>query len=109
MLAALRAYTRSGGRVLYLCGNGLYWVTSLDAERPCGVVQRFGMRLTRLRRISQRHHPARVRYRFDQDILPLAVKLGREQANSRDIPPRPAERGHQSGRHHVFSCADDRY
>ncbi|HWF50464.1 MAG TPA: N,N-dimethylformamidase beta subunit family domain-containing protein [Solirubrobacteraceae bacterium] len=33
MLGALRDYTRSGGRVLYLGGNGLYWVTSIDAER----------------------------------------------------------------------------
>ena len=33
MLRALRDYTRTGGRVLYLGGNGLYWVTSLDPER----------------------------------------------------------------------------
>jgi N,N-dimethylformamidase len=34
MMAALRRYVRSGGRVLYLGGNGLYWVTSFDPERP---------------------------------------------------------------------------
>jgi len=34
MLDALATYLRSGGRVLYLAGNGLFWVTSLDAERP---------------------------------------------------------------------------
>lgn len=34
MLAGLRAYLDSGGRVLYLGGNGLYWVTSVDPERP---------------------------------------------------------------------------
>ena len=34
MLAGLRDYTHSGGRVLYLGGNGLYWVTSIDRERP---------------------------------------------------------------------------
>jgi N,N-dimethylformamidase len=34
MLDALHRYVRAGGRVLYLGGNGLYWVTSLDAQRP---------------------------------------------------------------------------
>lgn len=34
VLDALATYLRAGGRVLYLAGNGLFWVTSLDAERP---------------------------------------------------------------------------
>ncbi len=34
MLEAVSRYTRDGGRVLYLGGNGLYWVTSIDSERP---------------------------------------------------------------------------
>ena len=34
MLAALEAYLEGGGRLLYLGGNGFYWVTSVDAERP---------------------------------------------------------------------------
>jgi N,N-dimethylformamidase len=34
MLSALRAYVDAGGRVLYLGGNGLYWVTSLNSELP---------------------------------------------------------------------------
>jgi N,N-dimethylformamidase len=34
MLGALRQFVRQGGRVLYLGGNGLYWVTSFDPERP---------------------------------------------------------------------------
>lgn len=34
MVDALSQYTRDGGRVLYLGGNGLYWVTSIDADRP---------------------------------------------------------------------------
>jgi N,N-dimethylformamidase len=34
MMAALVAYLDNGGRVMYLGGNGLYWVTSIDPERP---------------------------------------------------------------------------
>ena len=34
MLDAVDAYAAAGGRVLYLGGNGLYWVTSIDRERP---------------------------------------------------------------------------
>jgi N,N-dimethylformamidase len=34
MLAGLTAYLADGGRVMYLGGNGLYWVTSIDPERP---------------------------------------------------------------------------
>lgn len=34
MLNALESYLSTGGRVMYLGGNGLYWVTSLDPERP---------------------------------------------------------------------------
>jgi N,N-dimethylformamidase len=34
MLDALEAYLDSGGRLMYLGGNGFYWVTSIDPERP---------------------------------------------------------------------------
>jgi N,N-dimethylformamidase len=34
MLDALEEYLRQGGRLMYLGGNGLYWVTSLDPQRP---------------------------------------------------------------------------
>jgi N,N-dimethylformamidase len=34
MLDALEAFLLSGGRVAYLGGNGLYWVTTLDRARP---------------------------------------------------------------------------
>jgi N,N-dimethylformamidase len=34
MMRALKAYVRDGGRLMYLGGNGLYWVTSIDEERP---------------------------------------------------------------------------
>jgi N,N-dimethylformamidase len=34
MRSALDAYLRGGGRVMYLGGNGLWWVTSIDPERP---------------------------------------------------------------------------
>lgn len=34
MLDGLEGYLRQGGRLMYLGGNGFYWVTSVDAERP---------------------------------------------------------------------------
>ena len=34
MLDALEGYLNRGGRLMYLGGNGFYWVTSFDAERP---------------------------------------------------------------------------
>ena len=34
MLDALEATSSSGGRLMYLGGNGFYWVTSIDPERP---------------------------------------------------------------------------
>ena len=34
MLDALDRYLDAGGRVMYLGGNGFYWVTGVDPERP---------------------------------------------------------------------------
>jgi N,N-dimethylformamidase len=34
MLDALEGYLAGGGRLMYLGGNGFYWVTSVDPERP---------------------------------------------------------------------------
>lgn len=34
MLEALEAYLNGGGRFMYLGGNGLYWITSVDPARP---------------------------------------------------------------------------
>ena len=34
MLDALESYLGDGGRVMYLGGNGFYWVTSFDPQRP---------------------------------------------------------------------------
>ncbi|GAA1845415.1 N,N-dimethylformamidase beta subunit family domain-containing protein [Actinomadura bangladeshensis] len=34
MLDAVQAYLRAGGRVMYLGGNGFYWVTSYSPEEP---------------------------------------------------------------------------
>ncbi len=44
MLAALEAYLDGGGRLMYLGGNGLYWVTAVDAARPHVVEVRRGQR-----------------------------------------------------------------
>ena len=43
MLDAMSAYQSRGGRLIYLGGNGFYWVTSFDPERPHLIeVRRFG-------------------------------------------------------------------
>ncbi len=34
MLDALESYLDAGGRIMYLGGNGFYWVTGVDPERP---------------------------------------------------------------------------
>ncbi|MBS1677732.1 MAG: N,N-dimethylformamidase [Actinobacteria bacterium] len=48
MLDALRAYLDSGGRVMYLGGNGFYWVTSVAAEAPHLIEVRRGYAGTRV-------------------------------------------------------------
>ncbi|MDX6513017.1 MAG: hypothetical protein QOE36_2521, partial [Gaiellaceae bacterium] len=47
MLDALEAYLDQGGRMLYLGGNGFYWVTSIDPQRPHMVEVRRGISGTR--------------------------------------------------------------
>jgi N,N-dimethylformamidase len=47
MLAALRQYLETGGRVMYLGGNGFYWVTSIDPQRPYVAEVRRGINGTR--------------------------------------------------------------
>jgi N,N-dimethylformamidase len=47
MLAALRQYLETGGRVMYLGGNGFYWVTSIDPQRPYLAEVRRGINGTR--------------------------------------------------------------
>lgn len=43
MLKAMSSYLANGGRMMYLGGNGLYWVTSFDPERPHVVeIRRWG-------------------------------------------------------------------
>ena len=43
MLNALEAYLASGGRLMYMGGNGFYWVTSFDSEHPHVIeVRRWG-------------------------------------------------------------------
>lgn len=47
MLDALEQYRDSGGRIMYLGGNGFYWVTSFDPQRPHIVEVRRGYGGTR--------------------------------------------------------------
>lgn len=43
MLDALEAWLDAGGRLMYLGGNGFYWVTSIDPEHPHVVEVRRGV------------------------------------------------------------------
>jgi N,N-dimethylformamidase len=47
MLDALEQFLEGGGRVMYLSGNGLYWVTSVDPLRPHLIEVRRGHNGTR--------------------------------------------------------------
>lgn len=47
MLDALRDYLQAGGRLMYLGGNGFYWVTDVDPDRPHLVEIRRGINGTR--------------------------------------------------------------
>ncbi len=42
MLDALEAYRDTGGRIMYLGGNGFYWVTSIDPDAPHRIEVRRG-------------------------------------------------------------------
>lgn len=42
MLDAIEKYLGEGGRLMYLGGNGFYWVTSFDRERPHAIEVRRG-------------------------------------------------------------------
>ena len=43
MLDALEAYLADGGRLMYLGGNGFYWATAFDPERPHVIEVRRGI------------------------------------------------------------------
>jgi N,N-dimethylformamidase len=47
MMTALQTYLNSGGRMMYLGGNGFYWVTAVDRERPHVIEVRRGNASTR--------------------------------------------------------------
>ena len=47
MLDALEGYLAGGGRLMYLGGNGFYWVTAMDAAQPHLVEVRRGLNGTR--------------------------------------------------------------
>jgi N,N-dimethylformamidase len=47
MQTAVRQYLDTGGRLMYLGGNGFYWVTSIDAQRPHVIELRRGTTGTR--------------------------------------------------------------
>ncbi len=47
MLTALKGYLEAGGRLMYLGGNGFYWVTTLGEDRPHVMEIRRGVTGTR--------------------------------------------------------------
>jgi N,N-dimethylformamidase len=48
MLDAVEAFLANGGRLMYLGGNGLYWVTTIDPARPHVIEVRRGFTGTRM-------------------------------------------------------------
>lgn len=56
MLDALENYLHDGGRMMYLGGNGFYWVTALDPARPHLIEVRRGINGTR----SWTSHPGEI-------------------------------------------------
>ena len=58
MLAALESYIGDGGRLMYLGGNGFYWVIAVDPEAPDVIEVRRGMRGTGTWRsaVGETHH-----------------------------------------------------
>jgi N,N-dimethylformamidase len=47
MHSSIRDYLHSGGRLMYLGGNGFYWVTAIDPVHPHAIEVRRGMNGTR--------------------------------------------------------------
>ena len=47
MVAAIEQYLNAGGRLMYLGGNGFYWVTGMNPERPHLIEVRRGIAGTR--------------------------------------------------------------
>src|SRR5262249_6971040 len=56
---------------------------------------------------SEDRHSAHPRRSFDQDFLPLAVKLSRENADSSDIAGRSRHRGYETGSRHIVGKPKD--
>lgn len=58
MLDGYRNYLAGGGRLMYLGGNGFYWVTTPVPERPCSIEVRRGHSATRswASRPGETHH-----------------------------------------------------
>ena len=78
MLEAVLAFLTSGGRVMYLGGNGFYWVTSIDPERPW---------LLEVRKRGEGDFADRIRPRDGESVHSTTLETGGTWA-SRGIPPR---------------------
>ena len=78
MLQALVSYQEAGGRVMYLGGNGLYWVTSVDPERPW---------LIEVRKRGEGDFAGRIPVRDGESIHSTTLESGGTWA-SRGLPPR---------------------
>jgi N,N-dimethylformamidase len=57
MHTAIRGYLEDGGRLMYLGGNGFYWVTSIDPTRPHVIELRRGVSGTRAWENLPGEHP----------------------------------------------------
>lgn len=78
MLGALLHYQEAGGRVMYLGGNGLYWVTSVDPERPW---------LIEVRKRGEGDFAGRIPERDGESMHSTTLEAGGTWA-ARGMPPR---------------------
>jgi hypothetical protein len=80
-----------------------------NAARPCPLFECLNVERRGDSRIGDRTYPPRAGHSFDQNVLPLAVELRREQADSGDVSAGARKRGDQPRRDHVFDDTDERH
>lgn len=73
MLDALEGYLGSGGRLMYLGGNGFYWATAFDPDRPHVIEVRRGVAGTR----AWESHPGEMEMASTGEPAGLWRHLGR--------------------------------
>jgi N,N-dimethylformamidase len=114
MLVALEAYLNQGGRLIYLGGNGFYWITSVDPTRPYMIEVRRGETGTRTWNAApgENYHSTtselggiwRSRGRPPQALVGIGFTA---QGADNGRPYRRLEASFESAQSFIFSGVDD--